>query len=236
MDEQIPQPQANSSPVESIPTPNADASVPKLDSPHTRYLLAAVMIIVAIGLGSWIWHNQASKLFPTPAPISDNQDQEKETLAKAVNSATLNIWLADINKIEDFSDLSKITLENGEYEYNSNACGNSPCTFRLGKVEYYDIDKDGDLDVFVQSRHWTGGMKEDTAVQIFLNTNNTLDHLGGIYTGQQLGYNWLRFDNEKIEVNYNTQYNGAAGYSDPKTLVYKLENGKITEIVNFENK
>lgn len=240
MNEQTPQPQ------ELLSTPSVGTETSKPETARNRYLIAAVLILLAIGLGSWVWHDQVPKLFPTPTPTTDqqltnsstpalnNQDQEKELLAKAINSATINIGLPSDTEIRYV--LSEITLKDGEYEYDSNACPMSPCTIRLGKVEYYDIDSDSDLDVFAQSWHWTGGMKEDTAVQVFLNTNRTLSHIGSIDTGQQLGYNWLKFDNGKIEVNYNTQYNGAAGYSDPKTFVYKVEDGKIIEIVNSENK
>ena len=55
-------------PLQVTPTP----PVP-IDPAKKRYLIAAILILVAIGFGSWIWRNQASKLFPTPTSTTDQQ-------------------------------------------------------------------------------------------------------------------------------------------------------------------
>ncbi len=72
MDEQAPQAQ------EPQLIPSVDSGVTKPDSPHKRYLIAAILILVAIGFGSWIWRNQVSKLFPTPNDDLVNVTQDFE--------------------------------------------------------------------------------------------------------------------------------------------------------------
>lgn len=76
MDDQNPQP--NPTPIESLSTPSlpadevgVDTPQPPVESPRTRYLIAAILILAAIALGSWVWRNQlgspTSKLAPTSA-------------------------------------------------------------------------------------------------------------------------------------------------------------------------
>lgn len=77
MDEQTPSPQEL--PPTSKPTSNdVSVAIPKPETAHHRYLIAAALILLAIGLGSWIWHNQVPKLFPTPkTPIADETSDWK---------------------------------------------------------------------------------------------------------------------------------------------------------------
>ncbi len=77
MDEQTPQSSQDSSlegdTFQSSPPSTPSVDTPKIESAKNRYLIATVLILVAVGLGSWVWRNQIPKLYPTPTPTIDQQ-------------------------------------------------------------------------------------------------------------------------------------------------------------------
>ena len=123
------------------------------------------------------------------------------------------------------SNIVTVNLNNGEYKYKSANCSTGLCYFILyiDASKYIDVDNDKDLDALVPANHWNGGNKTLGSIEVFINNNGNLKHIGGISTGVGTGANWLKAENNIITVNYDAKYNGVAGWSDPTTFVYKIQ-------------
>jgi hypothetical protein len=176
-------------------------------------VILLIIILILIGFGWYFYQNRNT---------ADSDGSLKKQL--------INIQVS-FRSVKSSNKLS-VDLVNGKYDYQSPECSPSPCSFelKLNTSQFKDINNDGKSDALVTSSNWTGGNKSLQAVEVFINTNGTLKHIGSIFIGTSPTYNSLQAENNIITINYDTTYNGAIGWSDPKTFQYKVENNTIVQL------
>ena len=126
----------------------------------------------------------------------------------------------------------QVTLTNGKYEYQSTMCSPRLCTFILSDPEFIDINGDGARDVIAIGSSWTGGNKSIVSVEIFLDSGSSLIYVGSVLIGAGTTppVNSITAGKNLVTIEYNSTYNGAAGWSDPVSVTYKVENGALIKV------